>query len=130
MIVRAFDFNKDYEDVSSWWKQQDWPVLPHSALGNLGFIAEKEDIKVAATWVLITNTSTFLMEWTIGNPNLNFEDRAYGIKLVTEAACECAKNSGANQIITITNSKRFINKLQEYGFSKMDTNMTSLIRRL
>ena len=130
MQVRQFDSLKDYSDVSTWWKKQDWPVLPLSMLTTSGFIVENDENKLAATWVFKTNCPVYIMEWTVGNPDVKWEDRQEAIKMLTSSASEWAKKNGASYIMTMTKSERFMDKLQEYGFTKMDTDMTHLIRSL
>lgn len=130
MQVRKFDVNKDYNEVATWWSKQNWPVLPANILSSAGFIAYDDKQKYAATWVFATNCPIYIMEWTVGNPDANWEDRSSGIELVTSAACEWAKNDGAKQLFTMTKSDRFINKLEEYGFQKTDSGMTHLVRSL
>ena len=130
MKVRLFDPEKDYEEVASWWSKQEWPVLPLQMLSPMGFIAEKDGQKLAATWMYSTNSPTYIMEWTVGNPDANYEDRNDGLKHVTEEACHWAKTDGAMQVFTMTKHKRFIDKLSSYGFQKTEDEMTHLVRRL
>lgn len=130
MNVRKFDLNEDYKDVVKWWSKQGWPVLPAAILSSAGFIVEQENEKIAATWVFATNCPIYIMEWTVGNPDVKWENRSEGIQMVTNAACEWAKNDGAKQLFTMTKSDRFINKLEENGFQKTDSGMTHLIRSL
>lgn len=130
MNVRSFDSNLDYADVSSWWKKQEWPVLPLGMLPNSGFIIEDNKNKIAATWIIKTNYPVYLMEWTIGNPDVDWEDRSTGIDLVTDAACKWAKANGASHLFTMTKNERFMDKLEKSGFIKADTGMTHLMRVL
>lgn len=130
MIVRQFDNEKDYQDVSAWWLKQEWPVLPAAILSKAGFIVEDQNEKLAATWVFATNCPIYIMEWTVGNPDIEWNKRSNGIKVVTDAACEWAKNDGASQIFTMTKSKRFIEKLEEVGFKETESGMTHLVRSL
>lgn len=130
MNVRSFDSNLDYSDVSSWWKKQEWPVLPLELLTTSGFIIEDENNKIAATWVIKTNCPIYLMEWTIGNPEVKWEDRSTGIDLITNAACQWAKVDGASHVLTMTKNERFMNKLENNGFIKAESGMTHLMRLL
>ena len=131
MKVRKVDVEKDYEEIASWWKSQGWPVIPPQMMCPSGFIAEdKFGHKVAATWMFPTNCPIYIMEWTVGNPNMQHEVRAKGLKAVTDAACEWAKEDGAAQVFTMTKHERFIKKLEEFGFQKTDSGMTHLMRSL
>lgn len=129
MKVRAFE-SKDYQDVCSWWKKQEWPALPESILSTSGFIIENNGQKLAATWIFRTNCPIYIMEWTVGNPDANWNDRSSAIKIVTDAACEWAKSDGASQVFTMTKNDRYMEKLEEIGFKKTESGMTHLIRGL
>lgn len=130
MKVRDFNKEIDYKDVAFWWKKQDWPVLPLQALSSKGFVSEKDGVKLAATWIFTLDCSIYLMEWTVGNPDVNFNDREEGIRMVTNKACDWAKMNGAKQVLTMTKHDRLIDKLKNYGFQVSDTGMTHLIRSL
>lgn len=130
MKVRQFDNKKDYQDVCKWWIAQGWPALPESILTTSGFIVEHEGQKLAATWIFKTNCPIYIMEWTVGNPECKWEDRSEAIQMVTNAACQWAKEDGAKQVFTMTKVERFINKLEENGFMKTDSGMTHLVRSL
>ncbi len=129
MKVRSFK-EEDYNDVSSWWAEQGWPVLPLEILSPTGYVAEEDGNLIAATWVFPTNCPIYIMEWTVGNPKVEWDKRNEGLKLVTDEACRWAKEDGAVQVFTMTKHERFINKLEEFGFDKTDSGMTHLMRRL
>lgn len=130
MHVRSFNNELDYNEVSQWWIKQGWPVLPQEILTTSGFIVESDSAKFAATWIFKTNCPIYIMEWTVGNPDVKWEDRSEAIQLVTNTACEWAKQDGAKQVFTMTKSDRFIKKLKESGFTKTDSGMTHLVRSL
>jgi hypothetical protein len=130
VIVREFNADLDYKDVAQWWAKQDWPVLPANILSSSGFIVESENQKLAATWIFATNCPIYIMEWTVGNPDVSWEDRSAAIKLVTDAGCDWAKQDGAVQVFTMTKSNRFIEKLEKSGFQKTEDGMTHLVRSL
>lgn len=130
MIIRQVDFKKDYDEIASWWKAQDWPVLPANMLSPSGFIAENAQHKIAATWIFKMNCPIFLMEWTVGNPEVHHTIREEALRQVTNKACEWAKENGAAQVFTMTKHERFIGKLKDFGFQETDSGMTHLIRSL
>ena len=130
MKIRQIDLDKDYIDVAKWWAKQGWPVLTKEILGKVGFIAEIDDKKVAAVWIFATNSPIYVMEWLVGNPDVDHEKRALGIDLVVEAACNWAKDDGATSVFTTTNHERLIEKYKARDFKVTDTNMTSLMRGL
>ena len=129
MEVRFFE-PKDYEEVMLWWKAQDWPPMPLEMLSQSGFIVEENGEKLAATWVFPTNCPIYIMEWTVGNPECDWEKRADAIDLVTNKACDWAKAHGASMIFTMTKNERFIDKLKNNNFEITDNGMTHLMRRV
>lgn len=129
MQVRQFE-DLDYEEVMQWWKAQDWTPMPLDMLSKTGFIVEDNGQKLAATWIFPTNCPIYIMEWTVGNPEATWEKRAEALDLVTNTACQWAKNDGAKLIFTMTKNKRFLEKLECNGFNITDTDMTHLIRSL
>lgn len=130
MEARFFDPKKDYKEVASWWESQGWPVLPEQVLGPSGFIVEEDGKKLAATFMFPTNCPIYIMEWTVGNPEVSHELRSEALKKVTDKACQWAKEDGAAQVFTMTKHERFIKKLEEYGFQVTDSGMTHLVRSL
>lgn len=131
MQVRLVNVENDYDEIAKWWKSQGWPVIPPQMMAPSGFIAEDDKgQKIAATWMFPTNCPIFIMEWTVGNPDVQHEVRSEGLKMVTDAACDWAKENGAIQVFTMTKHERFIKKLEEYGFQKTDSGMTHLMRSL
>ena len=131
MIIRNFDSDLDYVDVMSWWESQGWPALPSSMLSNTGFIVETNDgIKLASNWIFPTNCPIWIMEWTVGNPDVEWTQRKEGLDYLINHSCQWAKNNGALKVFTMTKHARFIDKLQELNFIKTDDNMTHLIRSL
>lgn len=130
MEARKFNIETDYDDVAAWWTKQGWPALPAGILSSAGFIVCDGDEKIAATWIFATNCPIYIMEWTVGNPDIEWNKRSEAIKMVTDAGCQWAKEDGAAQVFTMTKSDRFINKLEESGFTKTDSGMTHLVRSL
>lgn len=130
MIVRKFNKEKDYKEVMSWWKKQGWSPLPKDALSDSGFIVEKDGVKLASNWIFPTNCPIYIMEWTVGNPDVDWELRKDALDMIIEASCNWAKLDGAKSIFTMTKHDRFIDKLKDNKFIKTDDGMTHLVRSL
>lgn len=130
MKVRFFDINKDYEDIKSWCEQRQFPILVKEMLSTTGFICEDESNKIAATWVYITNSPTFLMQFTINNPNLDWKIRNEGMQQIFNAASDFSKKHGAKLLLASVENKRLIEKLEVNGFEQTDKNVTHMIRGL
>jgi hypothetical protein len=131
MQVRKFDINIDYEDVKSWWIKQGWDVIPKHLLGITGFIAYDENVKYAACWLYRDKGCPIsILEWTVGNPEVDYKLRHEALNEVMEECFKVAKEDGAELILTMTKNKRLIEKLKESQFVETDNDMTHLIRRL
>jgi len=130
MTVRLFDYDKDYEDIKSWWKEQEFPVIPKDYLSTTGFISEDKENKYAVTWVFTTNSPIYIMEWTVGNPNVDYKKRKEGLHQIIEASSVFAKECGAKFLLTMTNNNRFYNKLTEFNFDEQDRNVIHMMRSL
>lgn len=130
LSIREFNIDTDREDVMCWWKSQGWDSSTIGLVSPNGFVAEVDDKKVVATWVLKTDTPIYLIEWTVGNPDVSWETRDICIKALTEHACSWAKENGASATMVMTKNKRYIDKLKDNGFMLSDDGMTHLVRSL
>lgn len=130
MEIRLFDLEKDYDEVSSWWTKQKWPVIPSEFLSPTGFIAIDGDDKVAVTWVYRTDSPIYIMEWLVGNPDVSHEKRKQGIEGVINTSSIYAKESGASQLFTMIRNDRLSEKLKDLDFKETDKEMTHFIRSL
>lgn len=127
--IREFNLMLDAEDVSNWWREQNWPEETLSVVSRTGFIYEDGE-KIAASWMIKTNSPIYLMEWTVGNPAVSWEKRKVAIDSLTEYICSKAKIDGATAILVMTKSGRYIEKLKNNNFAESDINMTHLVRRV
>jgi hypothetical protein len=107
MDIRAFDLDEDYLDVCAWWTAQKWPILPKDHLSSTGFITYDDDTKYAAAWVYTTNSSIYILDWWVGNPDADHEKRKEGMELIADASAEFAKECGAKTLLTMTSNARF-----------------------
>jgi hypothetical protein len=130
MKIRKFNLEKDYPEVVGWWKKQGWPVVTKNMLSKYGFMVEHKGKNIAASWGYATGSNIFIMEWTIGNPEVDYRERKDAIYMLIETISNWAKVNGAEAILTMTKNNRFIEKLEDCDFIKTDTGMTHLLRRL
>ena len=130
MDIRSFNFDKDYLDACAWWTKQDWPILQKDLLSDTGFIAHDDDTKYAVAWVYSTNSSIYILDWYVGNPDVDYKKRKEGLELIVDAAADFAKESGAKQLLTMTNNKRLSEKLKDMKFNETDRDMIHFVRSL
>ena len=130
MNIRTFN-KEDYSIVHNWWTKQQWTPVPEDMLSSTGFIVTKDDgEEVAAAWVYITNSPIFLIEWMVGNPDLDWEERQDGINMLLDECSNWCKAHGAGFMLTMTNKDRFIDKLKDNDFKVSDEGKSHLLRRL
>ena len=127
--IREFSLIQDGNDVSEWWNSQGWDKNTIHIISNTGYIAEDGE-KLAATWLIKTNTPIYLIEWTVGNPKVDWQKRKKALEELTNYACEQAKKDGAKAVMVMTKSNRYIDKLKNMNFIESDDNMTHFIRSL
>jgi hypothetical protein len=130
MELRRFDPEQDYVDAVTYWKQQKWPAVPLDLLPQVGIVALDGDRKIAFGWLYQTDSKFALVEFVLGNPNVDWELRDEGVQLVINRLCEEAKERGFTSIFSSIGHKRLIEKYKSNGFRVTDENMTNFIRRL
>lgn len=128
--IIPFDKNKDSLELCSWWNSQGWDENTIHVVSDTGFVFVENDKNIAATWIIKTNSPIFLMEWTVGNPDVSWELRKKAIDKLTDFACKWSKEKGAAGLLVMTKNNRYIEKLKNNKFEESDKNMTHLIRSL
>jgi hypothetical protein len=129
MIIRQYT-EEHYPILKEWWEKQDWQAMPEHMLPTTGLIAYDGDTPIAASFLYDTDSSYGLIEWFVGNPDVDHEVRAEGIDKVLNGLMVFAKLKGKKQIITYTNHKRLIEKFKSNDFIETDQNMVGLVRRV
>jgi len=130
MLSRKIELEKDYKEIANWWTKQDWPVMPTSMLCDDGFIVEDDENKLAACWVFSTNCPIYIMEWTVGNPDVDWETRQKALDMLIATCVEWSKDNGAEFLFTMTKRGRFLDKLKDNEFKETDEDMVHLMRRV
>ena len=75
--------DKDYKELSSWWKEWGWPVLPKDMLpdnGTGGIMIEHEGENIVAGFLYWSNSKMVWLDWIISNPKTNRDIRQEAIK--------------------------------------------------
>jgi hypothetical protein len=131
MQVRPFNVETEYKHIQSWGEKQGWPMMPSKYYGLKGFISYDENTPVAVGFVYRDKGCPFcILEWVIGNPDVNWEIRKAGLDDVMESCFTWAKEDGAEVVLTMTKNKRLIEKYKEKSFVQTDDEMVHLVRRL
>ena len=115
----------DLPILKNWWKEWGWPIPPREMLPDnisSGLIVSYKGKPVVAAFIYATSASkTYLLEYTISDPNFKEKDlRKKAIHVLLESATEYIKQSGGLIIFSFTNHKNLANHFVDCGFAKGD----------
>lgn len=123
MSIRLFN-SSDYEMLSSWWKQHEWPSIPLSFLPKIGIIVDD----CVAGFIYSTDSKICWLEFIISDPKCEQKKRQDALNLLIQEASNTAKDLGYEVIFTLASHKGLIEKYKNNGFKVTDNNMTNLMR--
>lgn len=131
-MIRIEQFKEDehYQILIEWWKAQNWQVMPIHALPTTGVISYKDNKPVAAGFLYDTDSSFAWLEWIVGNPDVDHEDRGEGLDSVINALVTFAELKGKELIMTSSHHERLIERYKEHNFQVTDKGMSILIRSI
>lgn len=120
----------DYETLSSWWKDNRFPAPPRDMLpenGTGGIMVSSHGIDVCSGFLYLTNSKAAWCEWIVSDFNYRESDRADCILFLINSLKEIAKQNGFKYIYTTVKSKPLIEKYEQCGFVKGDSNSQEMI---
>ncbi|MEE8208532.1 MAG: hypothetical protein V3T88_06235 [Nitrosomonadaceae bacterium] len=121
MIVRGFDPEKDYEDLLNMWATHESMPPPLDVLSPYGVWVEYKGEPVCCVFMYDTGCSMCIMQFVISNGKMPKEIRNEGLDRMVEECIEWAKESDFKYIYTATSVQKYINRLEDNGFSKEGT---------
>lgn len=122
MECMLFNYNTDYEVVSSWWKKRNCPIIPKDFLGNYGFIINENNKKLCAIWLYpIMTTKWCMVRFPISNPDITKEEHEKSLDLLFSSVHNISKDMGYKHIFCSTNHDGFIKRLNKYGYNQEAT---------
>lgn len=128
IYIDEYDPERDYEDVKTWWEKHKFHVLPKEALPRIGFMANKNDQKLCASWLYKDESADLgFLTWVTSNPSASPFDISWGIDLMMTMAISKAKDIGLKIIFSCTNHHRLADRFQKQGFIVTDENSTEMI---
>lgn len=116
--------------VSGWGDLKGFPFPPKDVLPEYGLVASNGEQFAAIGFLYRTDSNIGWIEWIFGNPDLPYDIREQGIKLVIEGLKSEARHAGMTVLFSSTKHERLLKKYQETGFIQTDTLMTHGIWRL
>lgn len=120
----------DYELIASWWTEQKWTPVPMDMLPDLGLISIVDDKAVCAGFLYTSNSKTVWMEWVIADPKSDKQTRAFALEQLIENLLTMAKLKKAKYVVTSVMHPKLIERLEQKGFIKTDTNMQNMVKVL
>lgn len=91
ITIRAFEPNRDMEEVIEWFQTTQWPHAPvENLIPKFGIVACEGDTKIACGFVYTTSTSKAEMSWLNTNPKVEGSQQLAGLKAVIETLQEKA----------------------------------------
>lgn len=130
MRIKLFDAEKDYSDLCSWWKAQNWPSIERDFLSKTGIIVENDKDKLCAGFLYTTDSSFAIMEFIIGNPEVPKDERGKALDMLINELSKEAKKQGFKALFTMTNHSKLIDRYTKNDFQETDKNVSHFVRRL
>lgn len=126
-MIKKFT-KKDHALLKKWWDLYKWPAIPLHFLPD-GFIAYVDDKPVIAGFLYIPKKGSISwFEWIIGNPFVSKEKREAGFKILLKSILKLAKKNKKTHIMTGSNNKTFLKKLESSGFIKTDDGISHYLK--
>ena len=121
----------DYDEILvDWWKDWKWEAPPKDMLpqdGKGGLIVYDGDTPVVAGFLYMTNSKTAWIEFIVSNFKYRGKRKEAIILLINQLS-EIAKMNNIKYIYTSLKSKSLIDKYEECGFIKGDSNCQEMIK--
>ena len=116
LTVRAFDMDRDYEQMVSWHVSWKWPVLPKECFSKRGYIVFRGSVDLYSCFLYETDSSLCWMEWFVGNKKTTKDQRKNAKKFLINHVIEEAKSLGFRALFTSVKEGVLLNDLKDCGF--------------
>jgi hypothetical protein len=103
---------KDYDEVSGWYKARSLPVPGVNAFPTFGLVVHG----VAAGFLIVTDCNLALIDFYISNPDVTREERDVALDAITEGLLEYGIKIGITNFKADTQVKRIRQRAENYGF--------------
>lgn len=120
-----------YEHLLKWWKHYDFVQVGLDHLSQNGLVVLSETNEpVCAGFVYRTDSAFYLLEFVVGNPEVEAKIRSAGLDLLISAAIILARALGGKTLFSAFGHKGLVEKTKLQGFSVLGTDVTNLIKEL
>lgn len=98
MKIRRFE-EKDEAPYAQWFIKRDKPVPPNVIRGHLGFVVEKNGIKLAVGFLLPTSTGVCFLEHIQTNPFESKISQGRALMFLVDAMIDVVRSMGYRSIM-------------------------------
>lgn len=113
IMVRYFDYDKDYQTYKSWW---DGEVPDKEFLPTVGFSVEYSGELIACGFLYQTDSAFCVFDWFACSPKIRRAERKACLQALVNSVIFCAKKLNFKIIYTSVQNKSFVKLLLESGF--------------
>jgi hypothetical protein len=128
-ILKTFEAEKHFAEVSTWWKFWRWTEHPTPViLSDIGFIVEAEGVNICAGWLYLTNSIIGSMEFLVSNPFVDRKLRSEALDFLINSINHRSEQEGKIVFMTNINNEALAKRLLTLGFIAGDKGNQQFIR--
>ncbi len=118
METRLFNYEKDYDLVSTWWKERNHAVITKDFLSDYGIMALIDNKPVGVMWLYpVMTTKWSMIRFPIVDPNVSKEVRDSALNLIFDNLHNISRDMGYTHIFCTTNHPGLITRLKKYNYT-------------
>jgi hypothetical protein len=126
MIPVAYESEKHYSLIATWWHQRKLPIIPEDFLPKTGFIIPG----YAACFLYKTDSSVAILENLISEPKCKPHERDHALDLVILGCMAEAFRSGFSVVQGFTPLRKVRARMEKLNFKVSEKTFELVSRRL
>lgn len=131
MEFRHLDKEKDYEELTKWWKFWRFPIPHIDSLPDTGIMISVDGVDVVCGFLYLTNSNMCWIEFIVSNPEVKEKQlRKDCISICIDGLCTLSRHLGYKIAYTSLKNQNLQNKFLECGFLEGSTNCNEYIKVL
>jgi len=123
---KDFSYDEHYGIIEKWWIASRSYPPKREHLSATGILVEADGKPACVGFIYRTDSKICIFEFVVSNPEIGKEQRDAALTFLIESAKEWAKSNGFTLIYCSIGIQKYINRLEESGFIKADTNQTHI----
>lgn len=127
MVVQITE--KEYEIVSDWWKQRNFPSLPRNLLPDTSYLVYKEGKPIIFTSLYLPKDSgcnLAMTAWYTANPETSWDERFEGLENLETFIQQVCKENQTRSIISFTSKPNLSKNLNLVGYEPIEQGTFSI----